>query len=651
MKARYSPALVSVVLALVVGAVLVGIVFGTSLGAPANDPVDFEETVAFGLSYEAQFTLEDRDDAIELPRVQAFYSQYPFVVGYHGIGRFLEATSQPGHDRQFGYPLDVYVTTYDHGPLDMTDEGYPVFEGEAHWYPAEDAHYVADTGFRTPHGEAIIPFATHTQAAQTAEEYGGEVLTWEAVTERSFGIDDATTVRDRTDAQLADADALVAELGALAERDETRTVGEDGDTIQSTIDAAPPNATVVVPTGTYEEAIEIDKPLTLVGDDATTIDGGGNGSVVTVSADGVAIRSVDIVGVGDDIRLTIDHDAPVADDPGWDQNIEEMYARSDAGIRVTNASDVLIEEVGIDSPAAGIVLVDADPVVVSELAYVGNEVPVDGHMGVVAMRSSGVIQDSTVEQGRDGLYLHRAGGIVVRNNTLADNRIGLHLMYTSDAVIADNDAAGQDSAGIYVMTGPERNSVVGNEIGDTWLGLYVGGSDSYVADNVITDTEIGLRLDASTTLVERNRFVDNAIGVLPLAMLPSNTVTANDFVANDRHVGESTGPLRIWTDGHDGNYWEGAVGWAENDTLDRAYRATDTVDGRLHQVDGARLLAHAPGTIVLSGIEEAIAGMQDGAVIDVAPRCEPVHPEWLASQGHDRLDPHCFDSDPTDTHP
>jgi len=75
-------------------------------------------------------------------------------------------------------------------------------------------------------------------------------------------------------------------------------------------------------------------------------------------------------------------------------------------------------------------------------------------MGIAGMGSRVTVTDSAFEGGRDGIYLHRADGSVVRNSTFTDNRYGTHLMYTGDALIADNAFRNELFGGITVMTRP-----------------------------------------------------------------------------------------------------------------------------------------------------------------------------------------------------
>lgn len=636
-----------VVIILVLGmAVSVVGVFVIDTEHSGNEPVEFDETVSVGLTLEDEFRLEAEYDHIQFPQVQVFYSQYPFVVGYYGVERFVDMQRKPAHDRQFGYPMNVYVTVFDHGRFTVTDDGYPKLEGQVRWHPAEDVVYLVGSDARTPTGETVIPFADQSRAEAVAEEHGGEIRSWSAVLDQPHNIDDAATVRSHVERQHQNADDLVDRVRATSDRDDRLVVGEDGPTVQATIDAAPPNSTVVVPNGTYEETIQIDRPVTLLGESGSEIRGDKNGSVIQVAADHVALRSLAVTGVGNTTPVdagTHDHDHGEQGNGEWDDNIEEVYARGDAGIISDDSEHILIERVAIESPASGIILRDSPHAVVSDVTVYGNPDPLDGHMGIVAMRSTGVIEESTFRDGRDAIYTHRADGIVVRNNSVADNRIGIHLMYTSDALLANNEITDQTSTGIFVMTGPARNSIVGNVISDSATGLDIGGSDSYIANNRVTRNEFGIRLDATSSIIERNLVVGNDYGILTRALLPTNTVVDNDFVDNERHTGEGAGPHRIWTDGDRGNYWEGAVGNTEGDVLDRPYTPTDPVDRTLHTVAGTRVLAHSPGMMAIAGLEDAVSGMQDGQIIDTAPRCEPVHTEWLEINGYPDLDPRCPD--------
>ena len=654
------PAISIIVLFVAVG----GALFVVDFGSAAPEPVDFDETVAVGLTLEDELRLEDegRPDArVELPRTQVFYSQYPYVVGYYGVDSFVANQREPAHERRFGFPNAVYVAEYTDTDVELNDEGIPVTSFAPGWTAAEDAVYVVDSDARTPSGEAVMPFETRRSAEAFVDDYGGEVVGWATVLERPVEVDDATGVRDRVERHHDDADRAVDARVEAADRPVSVVVGADEPTIQAAVDVAPPNTTVHVPEGTYEETINIDRPVTLrgggvEGEGATNVVGDSNGTVVTIEADRTAIVGVNVSGVGDTTpgpTVTDDHahggfssggghDHGDSDgDDSWDADIDDDYAGGDAAIAVNTASEVLIAETTIETDAAGIIFRDAPGFVVRETTVLGSDNYREGHMGVAAMRSSGVVEHSTFVGGLDGVYTHRADGAVIRDNEMTENRMGIHLMFTSGTLLADNAIAGQETTGIYVMTGPERNAIVGNEITETRTGISFGGTDTYVADNELTDNHLGLRIDGVASIIERNVIADNYGGVETWALLPTNRVTHNDFVGNRDHVPVSSGRLRVWSHDGEGNYWQGAIGTTDGVAIQRPHTPTDPVDERLHRVDGAPTLAQAPALDALAGFQGAVPGMRADEVIDTAPLCSPVNAEWFEANGRADVEPVC----------
>ena len=637
---------------------LAGGIFVVDFGSATPEPVGFDETVSVGLTLEDELRLadEERFDArIELPRAQVFYSQYPYVVGYYGVDSFVANQRQPTHEQRFGFPNTVYVTEYTDTGVELNDEQLPVTEFAPNWIAAEEAFYVVDSDARTTSGKAVLPFETRTSAEAFIDEYGGDVIDWQDMLDRPVEVDDAGAVRDRTEDQRRDANETVETRDSLLKRPVSVVVGEDEPTVQSAVAAAPPNTTVRVPAGTYREHLEIDTPITLRASGDARIVGDGNGTVVTVTANRTALAGIRVSGVGDSTPGPTVTDGHAGSNVGggghnhgdadgedsWDAEIEDDYAQGDAAIEASGAGNVLVADTTIDTDAAGIILYASPGAVVRNTTVVGSENYREGHMGVVAMRSPGVVEDSTFVGGLDGVYTHRSDGIVVRNNRMRDNRNGVHLMFTSGALIDDNNITTEETAGIYVMTGPERNALVGNEIRDAETGISVGGTNSYVAENVLTGNDLGLRIEATASIVERNIIADNRDGVETWALLPTNRVTHNDFVGNERHVAVSSGRLRVWSYDGEGNYWEGAIGTTDGTVVQRPYTPTDPIDGRLHRVDGTGALAQAPALSALAGFQGAIPGMRADEVIDTAPRCAPVHAEWFERTGRTDIEPIC----------
>ncbi|ELY44272.1 NosD domain-containing protein [Natronorubrum sulfidifaciens] len=627
-------------LSLALGVLLVGGagLFVVDTGSTSPDPVLFEDTVRMGVTLEND---PDGGDDIEVPKAQVFYSQYEYVVGYQGLERFVDDRQQPGHQERFGYPIAVHVSDFSETDIELTDDGYPTADGRVGWTDAESAAFVVGSDAATPAGETVVPFSERDDAETFAEAHGGEVRSWEQLLESDFEIDDAGAVRDRVDDRHDRADGQAAASRELLDRPEAVVVGEDAETIQDAVEMAPANTTVVVPAGTYEEHVDLDRPLTLAGEGNATIQGDGTGTVVSVSADQAAVTDLQITGVGNATRPA---DRETTTDSSEDV-LEMAYGQGDAGIEVDGATETLVENVTIETPANGVLLRDSPEAVVRNVSVYGSDNWSDGYMGVMTMRSpDGVVENSQFVDGRDGIYTHRSHGLVYRNNTLERNRIGVHLMYTSNVLIADNRIRNAGSTGIDVMTNPEHNAIVGNEIQHTSRGLLMAGSRSSVAENLITDTDVGVAAGAGNSIYEDNVIAGNVDGMQANHLLPTNQVVGNDFVGNYRHATARVGVLRIWTEDGAGNYWHGAVGQPDETVLDRSYSPTDPVDERLHRVGGTPTLAQAPASNALAALEGSVSGMRTQSIIDTAPLCAPSNPELLERTEWDAPERECGES-------
>lgn len=611
--------------AVLLAVIVFGAAFAVDLSSERPDPVPFDQTVQRGITMADEQRALNRD--IIVPQAQVFYSQYRYVVGYVGLDRTVAALTEPGHEQQFGYPLAVYVTGYSDTGARCGENGTLRTDSSPGWVGASEAHYVVNGSARTPSGPAVVPFGGRDDADAFAASCGGRVVDWATLRTHSFEEDGAETVRQQVDDRQATANATVRAARELDERPVSVVVGEDAPTVQAAVDEAPPNTTVVVPDGTYREQVIIDEPVTLRGRNAT-INGGGNGTVVGVAADRVAITDLAITGVGN--QTTGNRSA--VNDSAWDATVTAAYGNSDAAVTAHNASELYVANVTVETPSSGFVLRRTPDAVVENVTVNGTTDWQEGFMGVVGMHADIVVQDSTFRRGRDGIYLHRADGTIVRENTFLDDRFGVHLMYTSSTLVADNVARGQEYAGVVFMTNPEGNAIVGNDVRNSGSGIMLAGSRSYIAHNIMANTTRGLSANAGRSVYEHNVVYRNDIGITAATVLPSNTITENDFVANDQHAVSGPGPLRLYTEDGRGNYWSGAYDLTADDraTLAQPYSPTDTVDGQLHHTDAAVVLRSAPSVRALRALRGTTPGFRRGSVVDTAPLAEPANPDTLA---------------------
>lgn len=633
------------------GLLVVVLLCGTAFVASPADgedlsPVPFDQTLSTGLT--GVDVEKARSAGYVIPRGEVLYSEYEFVVGYYGVDGLASGLADAAEGGYYGDPLAVFVTDFAGTGPSLTDEGYVTLDSSVSmdWTRAKNASFVVDSGARTPGGATALPFSSRADANAFAAEYEGEVVDWQRVRDRvaSDGGDAAARLAALRERRTAWADDAVGAATSLRNRPVSTVVGEDEPTLAAALEAAPPETTIRVPPGTYDAELTVQKPVTIRGAGTDTVlAGDGNGSVLTVRSPNAAITSVRVAGIGE--TLTGSADNATGDD--WDERLSLIYGGGDAGIRLADARGALVADVTMDTPANGIVALNSSTAVVRNVSVIGSEDPQNGSMGVLAMYSDVVVEDSRLVGGRDGVYTHYSDGIVVRNTHMASQRFGVHQMYTSDALVANNTIRDTMVGGI-VMTRPTGNVYVGNDVRESDQGIAVSGSASYASENVLVDNEIGLSISTDRSYYARNTMVGNDVGVRSDTLLPTNVVVANDVVGNDAFVDTGSGPQIVWAEAGRGNYW-GEVPGMDRDgdgVIDRPFRPASRLDSGTTHSSGAATLARSPAVGAIREFQTRVAGLRGSSVLDPAPLAEPVRPEVLAdlerggtTAGGRRIDP------------
>lgn len=596
------------------------------------EPVPFGDTFTLGLTDETVRQTEAK--GLSIPRVEVYYSAYEYVVGFNSVGSYVAEQGRTGHEQRFGQPVAAFVSDYAGANASLTEDGYLTAEGEIDFAPAEETVIVVDSRARLPSGPVAVPFSDRDEAAAFVDAYGGEIVPWTAVTERVQAREPASaaTLRAAVENRSTWANDSVAATTAR-DRPTSIVLGEDAESLAAAVAAAPPNTTVELPPGTYHtDGLVVNKSLTIAGaGNATTIRGNGNGTVVTVAAPRTTLTDLRVDGVGDVGSRRSMLNTTEIEGLNWSKNVELAYGRGDAAVRFINAERSLVENVSIETPASGIVTLDSQGTVIRESTVGVAGGTQEGFMGLVAMYEPIVVEDTRFSGGRDGIYTHRADGIVVRDSEFTDHRFGIHEMYTSDSLLRNNTAR-DSNAGIFMMTRPSGNLLVGNDVRNSRVGISTAGSQSYFRGNVVVNNGRGFNVYSTQSLYTHNTVVGNDVGLRAGDALATNLLTANDIVGNEQAATASIGPLRVWTVGERGNYWGPAPG-SDTDAdghYERAFRPTGPVDSRVQTTPGAWTLGRSPAVDLVRTVQETVPGLRATGVVDVAPRTTPARPETLA---------------------
>ncbi|HET7697539.1 MAG TPA: nitrous oxide reductase family maturation protein NosD [Vicinamibacterales bacterium] len=360
--------------------------------------------------------------------------------------------------------------------------------------------------------------------------------------------------------------------------------------LQARIDAAPRGATVVVPAGHYAGPIAIRGPLTLTAEGAVTIDGGGRGSVVTITGDQVTFRGFAVRNSGRDVT-------------------EEA-----AGIKATGNGH-RIEQNDVRDVYFGIHLGNGSYVTVR-----GNRiVPGERHgarpgHGISAwhLRDSEIAANQ-IADARDGIYLSFTDRVTVTGNRVTRCRYGLHSMYSHEARFEGNEAAANLLGAALMMSdrlvlkgnrirehraGPAAYGVLLKDIGGliaednhivaNRVGIYAesvpadGTGEAVFAGNLIAGNETGLALQSTAALtLTRNRIAENLADVRPL--------------------GRQLSAGMRWTRDGRGNSWSAYRGYdADGDGIgDQPHRVEDALDALIRRSPMTQAFLYTPAHLAL----------------------------------------------------
>ncbi|HRX03861.1 MAG: nitrous oxide reductase family maturation protein NosD [Anaerolineae bacterium] len=358
--------------------------------------------------------------------------------------------------------------------------------------------------------------------------------------------------------------------------------------LQAALAGAQAGDTIVVPAGNYAGPLVIDTPVTLIGapGERPVIDAGGQGRVITINAPDVTIRGFDIRGSG----ASLD--------------------REDSGI-TSLAARTTVEDNHLEDVLFGIYLQNAPDSIVRGNTVVGKplEMGVRGD-GLRLWYSAGsLVEGNRVHDSRDMIVWYSPDS-VIRGNTVERSRYGLHFMVNENVLIEENILR-DNSVGIYLMYGDGytvRNNLLFNNRGQSGYGLGIKDVDNAVVEgNYFVANRVGIYNDHSplapgaTTRTEDNLFAYNDIALWMLPLVEHNTIAGNVFQENGEQValaGEGVLHNNSWSEAGRGNYWSDYAGYdANGDAVgDVPYVAQSLYEDLLAKNPELRLFQLSPAT-------------------------------------------------------
>lgn len=335
------------------------------------------------------------------------------------------------------------------------------------------------------------------------------------------------------------------------------------------------------------------------------LDGGGEGTVLTLDAPNIRIEGIHIRGSGRNL------------------------SGPDCGIYLTpktlgsHISASLIEDC-----AFGIWLHECKQVTLEENRIMGID---SGHTsnrgnGIQLFDSSDLtILNNTVRDGRDGIYISATEDSLIEGNNIERARYGIHYMYSYSNTVRYN-VCRNNNHGYALME--SKHLLVEHNLSENNKGQGLQFRDAQyctIQNNRLINNQEGLFFYSSTNNnILDNLISGNKVGVKIWAGSLRNRVEGNRFIGNTQQV-FYVGTTEIeWGSERRGNYWSDYLGWDQDgDGIgDRPYRVNSFNSRLLYRFPAAALLMNSPSLETLSLLERRLPILRTPTITDRHPILE-----------------------------
>jgi len=401
--------------------------------------------------------------------------------------------------------------------------------------------------------------------------------------------------------------ALLVTLIASAAHAADLRVPAQGGALQTAITGANPGDVLILSPGRHNGPVTLEHPITLDGQGKAVVDGGGQGSVITVTGDDITVRGLTITGSGSD------------------------HQTIDSGVQLTKtAHRAVVENNKILGNLYGVDIHGADDSIVRGNTIVGRQ---DRRMnargnGVYVWNAPGAqVVGNDIRFGRDGIFVNTSRGNVFRDNLFRDLRFAVHYMYANDSEVSGNVSIGNHLG--YALMFSDRVKVLDNlSLNDRDHGLmlnYANSSD--LRGNLVRGgpEKCTFIYNAHRNLIVGNRFEGCGIGIHFTAGSERNALTGNAFIGNRTQV-KYVGTTDVeWSFEGVGNFWSdhSAFDLDRDGFADSPFRPNDLMDHILWSQPAASLLVGSPAVQLIRWSQSSFPATLPGGVLDSHPLMTP----------------------------
>ncbi len=394
-------------------------------------------------------------------------------------------------------------------------------------------------------------------------------------------------------------------IACSAQAEEIQVAPGNG-VLQAAIDSASDGDTLILLSGSYSGSLTIHRPLSLLGNGHSIIDGEGVSHVITVSAPDVLLQGLNVQHSGNDLNSE-DSGVFITDKGDNAQIINNHFTNNLIGIYLKGPQSVLVK----------------NNVITGSRFHRMN----DRGNGIYVWNSPGsIVESNTIRYGRDGIFVTTSRNNSFRGNHLSDLRFAIHYMYTHDSDITNNISE-NNHVGFALMFS-DRIKAKGNvSMNDRERGLFFNFANYSVIEGnrVVAAEKCVFIYNANFNQIAHNSFEQCQIGIHFTAGSEKNDIYDNAFINNRTQV-KYVGTRYIeWSKNGRGNYWSDNVAFDlnKNGIADQPYQPNDLVDQIVWRHPLAKLLLNSPSVQILKWAQSEFPGLHPGGVTDSVPLMSP----------------------------
>jgi nitrous oxidase accessory protein len=376
----------------------------------------------------------------------------------------------------------------------------------------------------------------------------------------------------------------------------------------SALENQSPGDSIILENGIYRGSFTVEVPGALIGNGKAVIDGRGEGDVITIVGDSVALNGITIRNSG--TRL-----------------LKDM-----AGLKITG-NHISVANCRIEDTLHGIYVKGGSSINILHNQIVGrfDIQEADRGNGIHLWNTSdNIVEGNDISYARDGIYFSFAHGTAVRDNHIHHLRYALHYMYSNDNYfennLFDHNVAG--SALMYSKNIEFRRNIFAHCRGFRAYGILLQSVEHCSAtDNLILDNTKGIFFDdANYCEFNNNDIVQNDLALQINASCEENSFIANNFISNLAHcmMDASIVEGTSWAEDGRGNYWSDYAGYdLDNDGVgDVPHDLQDIFQYIESDNPAIRFYLYSPASRLLAAAEKRLPILRQTAATDPYPLFE-----------------------------